>query len=289
MGDLPVTMMPPARPGLFERSQHRLDGRAALVTGAGDAGDELPSIGFAIAVLFGVAGADVAVLDIDARAAQYTADQIRGLGGRACAVVADVRCQDEVDRAVRNAGDQFGRLDAIVNNAAVLGSASTLDAADEEFQRTLDINVMGVIRVSRAALPHLGRGSSITHISSLGSLRSFGKLDYETSKGAINTMVNTMAVQYGPRGIRVNAVSPGQVWTPMGLRRLVTMGLSAAEIAAHRKDRSLGVPLCREGTSWDIAAASLFLASDDATWITGQILGVDGGQGGVVGYLSHSG
>jgi NAD(P)-dependent dehydrogenase (short-subunit alcohol dehydrogenase family) len=275
--------------GLLERSRSRVAGRVAIVTGAGESGDEpMTSIGHAIAVLLAAAGARVAVLDVDSAAAQKTVGRIRALGLEAEAFITDVRSRDQVDAAVAAVVRQYGGLHIVVNNVAILGDAATLDSSDEDFLHTLDINVMGTIRTSRAALPYLTRGSAITHISSLGAIRSFGKLDYEASKGAINSMVNTMAIEYGPRGIRVNAVSPGQVWTPMGRRRLVNMGRTEDEIAAHRQERALGVPLRQEGTSWDIAAAALFLSSDDAAWVTGQVLAVDGGQSGVVGYMPQA-
>lgn len=277
-----------APPGLFERSRNRVAGRVAIVTGAGESGDEPPSIGYAIAVLLAAAGAKVAVLDVDSAAAQNTVSRIRTLGLEAQAFIADVRSRDQVDAAVADVARQYGAIHIVVNDVAILGDAATLESSDEDFLRTLDINVMGTIRTCRAALPYLTRGSAITHISSLGAMRSFGKLDYEASKGAINSIVNTMAIEYGPRGIRVNAVSPGQVWTPMGRRRLVTMGMTEDEIAAHRQERASGVPLHKEGTGWDIAAATLFLSSDDAAWITGQLLAVDGGQSGVVGYMPRT-
>jgi NAD(P)-dependent dehydrogenase (short-subunit alcohol dehydrogenase family) len=117
-------------------------------------------------------------------------------------------------------------------------------------------------------------------------MRTLGKLDYEASKGAINSIIGTLAVELGERGIRVNAVSPGQVWTPMGLRRLVGMGMTPEQIIEHRLKRARGVPLRREGVAWDIASAVLFLASDDAAWVTGENLHVDAGQSRVVGYLN---
>jgi NAD(P)-dependent dehydrogenase (short-subunit alcohol dehydrogenase family) len=277
----------PSRPGLAERARGRLEERVAVVTGGGDAGDEVPGIGHAIAVLLAQAGARVAIVDSDEAAARVTADRIRSLGGAASVVMADVRSRDSVDAALRAVADHYGSVDVVVNNAAVLGTAHTLEADDEEILKTLDINLMGAIRTSRAALPYMRPGSSITHISSLGAVRTFGKLDYEASKGAINSIVNTMAVEYGGRGIRVNAVSPGQVWSPMASRRLVGLGMSEEELRAHRRERAQGVPLRMEGSGWDIAAAVLFLASEDAAWITGQNLLVDGGQSRVVGYLPH--
>ncbi|GEK79154.1 SDR family NAD(P)-dependent oxidoreductase [Agrococcus baldri] len=285
----PRGLVVPERPQLADRARGRLSGKVALVTGAGDPADSVPSIGHAIAVLLAHAGAAVAVVDVDAAAAQRTVDRITDLGGRAIAALADLRSRESVEAAVEQTASSFGALDVVVNAAAVLGDASTLDAGDDEILATLDVNLMGTIRVSRAALPRLGSRASIVHIGSLGAFRTFGKLDYEASKGALNAIVNTMAVEYGARGVRVNGVSPGQVWTPMGRRRLVTLGMSRAEIEAHRETRARGVPLQIEGSAWDVASAVLFLASDDAMWITGQNLLVDGGQSGVVGYLPTAG
>lgn len=277
----------PARPGLAQRAGGRLAGRVAVVTGAGDAvgGDE-PGIGHAIAVLLAVAGARVAVIDRDPVAAAGTVERIRAVGGDAEAFDADVMSTPSVDAALQRIIQRYGGVDVVVNNAAILGGAPTLDSLDSALEETLQVNLLGGIRVARASAPFLSAGSSLVFISSLGAIRTFGKLDYEASKGGINSIVGTLAVELGERGIRVNAVSPGQVWTPMGLRRLVGMGMTDDEIAAHRVARARGVPLRREGVAWDVASAVLFLASDDAAWVTGEILNVDAGQSRVVGYLN---
>lgn len=277
-----------ARPGLLERAADRIAGKTALVTGAGALKEEHASVGHAIAVLLAAAGAQVVVVDRDESAARHTVDVIRGLGHEATHAVADVRSPDECTRAVKAAISAYGKLDVLVNNAAILGAADTLEADDDLFRDTLEVNFLGALRMSRAATAEMSDGSSIVHITSLGAHRSFNKLSYETSKGALTTAVNTMAIQLGHRGVRVNGVCPGQVWTPMGRRRLVTLGFSESQINAHRRERAQGVPLRLEGTAWDVAAATLFLVSDDARWITGQVLTVDGGQSGVVGYMPIS-
>ncbi|QYB07085.1 SDR family oxidoreductase [Rhodococcus sp. USK10] len=286
--EMPVTantLIDNVRPGLSERSSNRVRGRVAIVTGAGSTTEDGVGIGHAISVLLAVGGAKVVVVDRDRNAALRTAAAIRAHKGDAVVAVADVASSTDCTTAVQTALDTYGRLDIVVNNAAILGDAATVEADDAAFVKTFDINIMGSVRLTRAAAPFLNTGSSIVNISSLGSIRSFAKLDYEASKGAVNSMVNTMAVQFGPRGIRVNGVAPGQVWTPMGQRRLIDLGMTSDQIAQHRDERAQGVPLGTEGSGWDIAAAVLFLASDDSSWITGQVLFVDGGQSGVVGYM----
>lgn len=277
-----------ARPGLLGRATDRIAGKTALVTGAGALAQEVASVGHGIAVLLAAAGAQVVVVDRDESAARHTVDVIRGLGHEATHAVADVRSADECRRAVQAAVSAYGKLDVLVNNAAILGAADTLEADDAMFRDTLEVNFLGALRMSRAAIAEMRDGASIVHITSLGAHRSFSKLAYEASKGALTTAVNTMAIQLGHRGIRVNGVCPGQIWTPMGRRRLVTLGFSEDKIKEHRRERAQGVPLRLEGTAWDVAAATLFLVSDDARWITGQVLRVDGGQSGVVGYMPIS-
>jgi NAD(P)-dependent dehydrogenase (short-subunit alcohol dehydrogenase family) len=282
---------PPMTPDveeLLSRVALRLDPCTAIVTGAGSTGDEHPGVGEAIATVLAAAGAHVVVLDRDHAAAEHTVATLAARGLSALAVRADVTSRADCDAAAAKVVDIFGRLDILVNNAAVLGEAPTLDASDEDFLMTLDVNLVGPVRMARACLPHLGRGSTIVNISSLGALRTFGKIDYEASKGGMLSLTNTLAVQLGRRGVRVNAVMPGQVWTPMGKRRLVGLGQDDGAIAATRRSRAVGCPIGEEGTGWDIGLAVLFLVSVESRWITGHTLVVDGGQSGVVGYMPGS-
>jgi NAD(P)-dependent dehydrogenase (short-subunit alcohol dehydrogenase family) len=147
-------------------------------------------------------------MDRDGEAAGRTVERIQSIGGVACAHVGDVRSTPDCDVAARTALDAFGRLDIVVNNAAILGQAKTLDYRDEDLAATLDVNLMGA-RMARSCRPHLGPGFSIVNVASLGALRTFGMIDYEASKGAMLTITNTLAVQLGPSGIGVNAVTHG--------------------------------------------------------------------------------
>ncbi len=264
----------------LQRSAGRLGSRVAVVTGAGGGSGGM-GIGQSIALTLAAAGAHVHVVDRDGTAAAFTVELIRSRGGSATPIVADVTDQASVTRAF----ERLDGLDVLVNNAAVLGEAPDLDAELQEFVRTLEVNLVGAIRVTKAAAPLLRPGGAVTFVSSLGAERTFAKLDYEASKGAINSAIRALAVELGARDVRVNAVSPGQVWTPMSSRRLVGLGLSPDDIREHRRQRAEGVPIRREGSPWDIASAVLFLSSEDAEWITGENLRVDGGQSGVVGYL----
>ncbi|GAA2339902.1 SDR family NAD(P)-dependent oxidoreductase [Dactylosporangium salmoneum] len=279
------------RPGLIERVRGRLQGTVAVVTGAGSHPSEVVGVGQAISAVLAAAGARVVVVDLDEQAARHTADAITGLDPAltAYAAIGDVRRRADCEAVIAAAVERFGAIDVLVNNAAIIGPGAALADDDEGFLQTLDVNLMGAVRMSRAAAGHMRRGSAIVHISSLGSLRSFGNLAYEASKGAINTLVSSMSIQLGAAGIRVNGVCPGQMWTPMAVRNLRLKGYSDDAIAAHRSQRRDGLPLRMEGTGWDIATATLFLAGPESCWITGQTLVVDGGQSGVVGYLPPDG
>jgi NAD(P)-dependent dehydrogenase (short-subunit alcohol dehydrogenase family) len=256
----------------------RLEGRTAIVSGGGTAADSEPvSIGYAICLALAAAGAEVAVLDLDAKAAARTAAAVEAQGGRALAVVGNVASTADCDRAVAEVRSAFDHLDVVVSNAATLGTAWTIDAPDEAFRATFEVNHLGALRLARAAVPHLAPGSAIVNIASIGATRSFGSVDYAASKGAMLGATTALAAQLGPKGIRVNAVSPGTTWAQMGERRLRQMGASDEEIREQRALRAASVPLAVEGTGWDIGHAVAFLASDDARWVTGQDLVVDAG------------
>lgn len=246
-----------------------LEDRRALVTGAGGV------LGRASALRFAAEGAGVAALDIDAGAAEETAALIRAAGGHALAVTADVRDQEQVEAAVTDAVEGLGGLDLLFNNAGVMPhqDISFLDA-DPALWRTIhDINLLGTMLCSKYAVPHLlaaGGGAVVNMSSFLAVLGCSVPQDaYAASKGAIAALTTSMAVQLGPRGVRVNALAPGPILT--------------AHVEAFfpdpqaRRDRLARFPLGRFGEPQDVASLACFLASDDASWITGQTVVLDGG------------
>ncbi len=246
-----------------------LKGRRALVTGAGGV------LGRASALRFAAEGAGVAVLDLDAAAAEETVSLVRAAGGHAFAVSADVRDQEQVAAAVAAAVEGLGGLDLLFNNAGVMPhqDISFLDADPALWSAIHDINLLGTMLCSKHAVPHLfaaGGGAVVNMSSFLAVLGCSVPQDaYAASKGAVAALTTSMAVQLGPRGVRVNALAPGPVLT--------------AHVEAFfpdpkaRRDRLARFPLGRFGQPRDVAALACFLASDDASWITGQTVVLDGG------------
>jgi NAD(P)-dependent dehydrogenase (short-subunit alcohol dehydrogenase family) len=249
-------------------SAGRLAGKVALVTGAGSAPGPL-GVGAAIAERFAGEGARVAVLDRDPVRAHHTAGRITAAGGQALVIEADLTdaaaCRAAAD-ATRGA---FGGLDILVNNAALLGPPGLeSDEDDAAWEAVLGVNLTGTMRMTRAALPLLTRaGGAIVNIVSTAALRGFYGPAYSASKGGMIAFTRTIAHRYGRRGVRANCVAPGTIHAPM------SAGADAATRARLDRGTLLGTP----GDAHDIANGALFLASDEARWITGVVLPIDGG------------
>ena len=247
----------------------KLEGLAALVTG-GDSG-----IGRAVAVLFAREGADVAITYLsEHKDARATKAAVEDEGRRCIAVAGDVRDPRFCERVVKRTVKAFGRLDVLVNNAAWQQHRKSLqDIDDEQLQRTLQTNIAGYFHMARAALPHMGEGASIVNTSSETAL--FGSkhlLDYSATKGAIDAFTRSLAANLLERGIRVNAVAPGPVWTPLN-----PSDKPADKVAGFGQDSDMGRPAQPE----ELSPAYVFLAAPVcASYISGIVLPVMGGPRG---------
>jgi NAD(P)-dependent dehydrogenase (short-subunit alcohol dehydrogenase family) len=242
-------------------------GRTALVTGGGGRSGGGPgTIGWAVSRLLARHGAAVAVLDRDPEAAGRTVAEIAAAGGTAIAIIADVTDDADCARAVSDAGDALGSLDVLVNNVAAWSPAELFDVEPDHFDELLELNLKTAWLMSRHAVRVMGAGGAIVNIASVAARRA-GTV-YGLGKAALESMTQGSAYLLGERGIRANAVELGALWT----------GAVAANLPADaREPRRRMVALQTEGDCWDAASAVLFLASDRARWISGQVLSVDGG------------
>ena len=248
----------------------RLAGKVALVTGAAR------GIGRGIALRFAAEGARVGIMDLDADACQAVADDITRKGGRALEVHADISDPAQVGAAQAKLAEQFGVVDALVNNAAVMPAGAIHETAIADFDRCLAVNLRGTFLVSRALIPGMlaaGRGSIIHMASITGTLGLPGIAAYSMTKGALIALTRAMSTDYAGRGIRVNSVSPGTIDSPM-LRDFLA-AQSDPERLRGEFDRMH--PIGRVGTIEEVANVCLFLASDEASFVTGSNYEVDGG------------
>ena len=255
----------------------RLQDRVALVFGAGSIGPGWGN-GKASAVAYGRAGAKVVCVDVSPVAAAETAAVATGEGTEALAIACDVTREDEVAEAVRATLARFGRIDILHNNVGRVKMGGPPEVTAEEWRRELDVNVTGMFLACRHAIPPMlaaGRGV-ITNISSIASIRHLGHdyVAYSASKGAVNQLTVSIALQYAARGLRCNAILPGLMETPMIFQQISGQFASPEDMV---KARNAACPTGRMGTAWDVANAAVFLASDEASYINAVCLPVDGG------------
>lgn len=248
----------------------RLAGKVALVTGAGSSGPGIGN-GKATATLFAREGAKVACVDHVLERAAETVAQIEAEGGTAFALAADVTKQDQCAQMVAATVDRYGGLDILHNNVGVGSREAIWDVTEAEWDRVMNVNVKGAVFASQAAIPHLeasGRGC-IINIASIAGLRHYRNIPaYQASKAAVIGLTTSMAGDLGEKRIRVNCIAPGQVWTPM---------VAARMSPERRQERERSGMLKEEGNAWDIAWAAVYLASDEARWVTAQVLVIDAG------------
>jgi NAD(P)-dependent dehydrogenase (short-subunit alcohol dehydrogenase family) len=267
----------------------RLEGKVAIVTGAGSravGGEVLAAAeqagiratsrggignGRAAAIIFAKEGARVLLVDRVIEAARATESMIAEDGGECAVYEADVTKPGDCRGMVGDAVARWGKLDILQNNVGIGSAGRVPDVALEDWERVLRINVTGMMLAAQAAIPVMakGGGGAMVNVSSIASQRPRGLTPYATSKGAVEALTRGLAADHARDGIRVNCIAPGPVYTPM----VYAGGMSPELREARRKASPLGI----EGSAWDIAYASLYLASDEARYVTGVVLPVDGG------------
>jgi NAD(P)-dependent dehydrogenase (short-subunit alcohol dehydrogenase family) len=243
----------------------KLHGKVALITG-GDSG-----IGRAVAIAFAKEGADVVIVYLYEHSdAAETKAYVEQLGRRCLAIAADIRHSAYCNHIVEQTIQHFGKLDILVNNAGVQYPQKCLeDITDEQLEHTFRTNIFSFFYLTRAALPHMKRGSAIVNTTSITAYRGHDELiDYSSTKGAILTFTRSLSQNLIKRGIRVNAVAPGPIWTP-----LIPSSFSAEEVGNFGSE----VPMDRPGQPFELAPAYVYLASDDASYVTGQTIHINGG------------
>lgn len=256
----------------------RVAGKVAIVTGGGQVDGPGIGTGKASAILLARHGASVVLVDREPDRAEVTKKEIEQAGGRAIVVEGDVTNPADGERFVQAAIDEFGRLDILVNNVGVSRPGSVLTTDEQTWDQMIEINLKSVYLVSRAAIPKMAEsgGGSIINISSIGALRAIGFAAYSAAKGGMISLSQEMAAAHGAQNIRVNVVVPGSVQTPRTKGATERLG---TDLDAMRRRAAAALPLgsVTRGTGWDIGYAVLFFASDESSWMTGQVLAADGG------------
>ena len=255
----------------MEQKRLRLEGKVAIVTGAGSSGPGVGT-GKATATLFAREGAKVLLVDRDGQRAEETLAFINEAGGDASIFEADVTSEQDCRAMVDAAAQRYGSVNVLFNNVGILGRGNVVEVQEEDWDRVLEVNLKSMMLTSKFVIPKMAEasGGSIINVSSIAGLRAGSggpSMSYSASKGGVIALTTSMAVHHGRDNIRVNCIAPGHIYTPM---------VSAMSEETRDLRRRAG-PLGTEGTAWDIAWAAVFLASDEARWISGVVLPVDAG------------
>lgn len=263
----------------------RLKGKVAIVTGAGQTPGDTIGNGRAISLLFARAGARVLLVDHRLDSAEETREMITQEGGEAFAFAGDVTRSDDCRRLAEACMEHYGRIDILVNDVGTGGEAlGPVKLKEEDWDRIYTVNVKSMYLTCKHVIPYMVEqgGGSIVNISSIASICATPMLAYKTSKSAVNSLTHSIAMQYAGKGIRVNGIMPGLLNTPMAIEGISRRsGVNKEDLI---KERSSRVPLKGGmGSGWDTAYAALFLASDEARFVTAAILPVDGGQSARIG------
>ncbi len=247
----------------------RLAGKVAIVTGAGADANVIGN-GQAAAALFAREGADTLLVDTEEKRVARTLSMIEADGGSASAFIGDVTSQDTCREIIDTALSRYGRLDILHNNVGIGGRGTVVEADSDEWDRVMKVNIKSMMLMSKYAIPAMAAtgGGSIINISSISAIRPRGLTAYTVSKGGVMALTQGMAVDHAAEGVRVNCILPGPVFSSM-----VAPGMSAERRETRRASSPLGI----EGSPWDIGWAAVYLASDEARWVTGVNFPVDGG------------
>ncbi len=260
---------------------NRLKGKVAMVVGAGSIGPGWGN-GKATAVTFAREGAQVFCVDRNGAAAEETLQIIEGEGGTATAFTADVSKAAEVEAMVAACMKAYGRIDVLDNNVGIAEVGSVVDVAESEWDRVFAVNLKSAFLAMKHVIPIMARqgGGSIINISSIASIRHVGisYVSYNASKAAMNQMTRSTAVEFASKHVRVNAILPGLMKTPMVEHSAgLAQSYAGGDVQAMWRARDAQVPMGHMGDGWDVANAALFLASDESKYVTGIELVVDGG------------
>jgi NAD(P)-dependent dehydrogenase (short-subunit alcohol dehydrogenase family) len=248
------------------RSSGKLRGKVAVITG-GDSG-----IGRAVSVLFAKEGADIAIIYLNEHVdAEETKRSIKEYGQKCLLVSADIRDEHKCEEAIKKVHKKFGQIDILVNNAALHYESKGLEEiSTEHLLKTFSTNVFSIFWITKNALRYMHEGGSIINTTSVTAYRGSGDLiDYASTKGAIVSFTRSLSANLIDKKIRVNAVAPGPIWTP-----LIVSSFSADKVSEFGSE----VPMKRAGEPYEVATSYLFLASDDSSYITGQVLHPNGGE-----------
>ncbi|HIN23239.1 MAG TPA: SDR family oxidoreductase [Dehalococcoidia bacterium] len=248
----------------------RLEGKVAIVTGAGSSGEGVGN-GKAASILFAREGAKVLLVDFQEDRARETLQMIHDEGGVASTLQGDMTKLEDCERMAETAMERYGRVDILDNNVGISQRGTVVEVSEEDWDKVMTVNLKTIVLASKATIPHIivsGGGGAIINISSIAGLRAHSSTPYTASKAGVIGLTFSMAADHAADSIRVNCIAPGLVYTPMVAPRMND------DLRQYRTDAA---PLKTEGTGWDVGYAALFLASDEARWITGICLPVDAG------------